>query len=169
MNKTVIIQGSARSKGHTYLYTQELRRYGQLDFIDLKDYDINQFDYTFANKTDDFLPLITRIIDAYDTLVFASPVYWYSMSGHIKVFFDRISDLLYEHKDVGRKLRGKSMATLSVSNDDDVVDSFYQAFRLSAGYLGMAYKGEAHVYGDGLSVSEGMRVRLQKFHEQVVS
>ena len=38
-------------------------------------------------------PLIP-IIEKYDTLIFATPVYWYSMSGIMKVFFDRKNDNL---------------------------------------------------------------------------
>lgn len=168
MNKAVIIQGSARSDGNTNLYCKELQSYGQLDLIDLKEFNILHFDYKFQNKEDDFLRLITKIIAQYDTLIFASPVYWYSMSGHLKVFFDRISDLLYEHKETGRRLRGKYMATLSISDADDVVDSFYEAFRLSSSYLGMTYLGEAHVFGDGLEVSAAMCVRLKALHAQAM-
>ncbi len=47
------------------------------------------------------------IVDKYDVLIFATPVYWYSMSGIMKVFFDRITDLLTIKKDIGRKLKGK--------------------------------------------------------------
>lgn len=61
------------------------------------------------------------------------------MSGPLKLFFDRISDLLNSQKELGRQLRGKRMSILSVSNDAFVNTSFYEAFRLSAAYLGMDY------------------------------
>jgi multimeric flavodoxin WrbA len=47
-----------------------------------------------------------------------TPVYWYTMSGIMKVFFDRFSDLLRIEKDLGRKLRGKSMAVISCGADE---------------------------------------------------
>ena len=53
------------------------------------------------------------IISKYDTIIFATPVYWYSMSGILKVFIDRITDLLTIEKELGRKLRGKKMAVVS--------------------------------------------------------
>ncbi|MCP4458779.1 MAG: NAD(P)H-dependent oxidoreductase [Cytophagales bacterium] len=37
----------------------------------------------------------------------ATPVYWYSMSGIMKVFLDRIYDVLTIEKELGRKLHGK--------------------------------------------------------------
>ena len=146
MKKGVIIQGSARSKGDTYGFCQKLKTQSGFDFIDLKQYDIGHFDYTFSNKDDDFLPLIREILDTYELLTLATPVYWYTMSGHMKVFLDRISDLLYSEKETGRLFRTKTMSILSVSGDDQVDDTFYLPFRKSADYLGMHYAGDCHAY-----------------------
>ena len=54
-----------------------------------------------------FLPTIKELNSKYDTWIFVTPVYWYSMSGQMKIFLDRITDLLKWHKDEGRKIRGK--------------------------------------------------------------
>jgi hypothetical protein len=70
------------------------------------------------------------------------------MSGPLKIFFDRLSDLLKSRKDLGRQLRGKRMSVLSCSNDEGVNDSFFEAFRLSADYLGMSYGPEWHGWLD---------------------
>ena len=137
MSKAIIIQGSSRSHGDTYYFCQQLQSLTHCDHLDLLGFDINVFDYEFKNANDDFLPLIKKLISEYDTWILASPVYWYTMSGTLKIFFDRLSDLLYKHKDWGRKLRGKNLACLSVSDSNDIEESFYKAFSLSAGYLGM--------------------------------
>ena len=114
--------------------------------IDLKQKKIAEFDYNHEYDLDDqFLPLIRQILEEYDTLVFASPVYWYSMSGIMKTFFDRISDLLTLEKDTGRKFRGKSMAVISCSSPD-LVEGYYMPFRKSADYLGLEYKAEVHTW-----------------------
>lgn len=147
--KGVIIQGSARSDGYTNHFVRKLAPLTQYDIIDLLDHRIEHFDYEFKNKGDGFHPLIKTIVYRYDTLVFASPVYWYSMSGHLKVFLDRISDLLMRDKELGRQFRDKRMAVLSLSDDDDIPDSFYSAFRLSANYLGMKYSGQIHCHYKG--------------------
>ncbi|WP_291800231.1 flavodoxin family protein [Lutibacter sp.] len=62
--------------------------------MNLYDKKINHFDYDF-NNDDGFLPLMKNVIEKYDTIIFATPIYWYSMSGVLKVFFDRLSDLLH--------------------------------------------------------------------------
>lgn len=70
-------------------------------------------DYEHQNSNDDYLKLMKEIIKKYDTLIFTLPIYWYSMSGIMKVFFDRIADLLTFEKELGRQLRGKKMAGIS--------------------------------------------------------
>ena len=146
MKKGVIIQGSARSKGNTYTATQKLKALTHFDFIDLKEYHIGHYDYDFKNKADDFLPLIRSLLETYDIFVLASPVYWYTMSGHMKVFLDRISDLLNSDLEPRKLFHAKTMAVVSVSGQDDVDDSYYIPFRKSADYLGIHYLGSSHIY-----------------------
>ncbi|MEJ7822325.1 MAG: NAD(P)H-dependent oxidoreductase, partial [Chitinophagaceae bacterium] len=112
--------------------------------IDLNDFDINYYVYEDRNKKDDYLDLMRNIIDNYDILIFATPVYWYSMSGIMKVFFDRITDLLDAEKELGRKLRNKNMAVLSSSLGDHLGEKFWLPFIETAKYLGMNYLGNVH-------------------------
>lgn len=146
MNTTVIIQASAKSFGNTYKIVNYLNKNKDFDIIDLATKNIGHFDYEFNNTNDDFLPLITDIIKKYDTIIFATPMYWYTMSGHLKVFFDRISDLLAVHKELGRQFRGKKMGFISNSADDDRPNGFEMPFVKSAEYLGMKYLGDVHGY-----------------------
>ena len=139
MNTTVIIQGSSKSNGDTNTILNYLNTSNQFDIIDLNTKNIGHFDYDFKNANDDFLQLMEEIIEKYDTIIFVTPVYWYSMSGILKVFFDRISDLLKTEKDIGRKLRGKSMAMISCSNANDLKEGFSMPFIETANYLGMNY------------------------------
>ncbi len=163
MKKGVIIQGSARSDGDTSRYAHSLKLLSGYDLIDLLDYNIGHFDYGFNNADDDFFPLITKVLSTYEVIVLATPVYWYTMSGHMKVFLDRISDLLYKEKETGRLFRSKIMAVLSVSNDDNVEDTFYLPFRKSAAYLGMVYLDECH------ACSSISKAELQKRLQRLVS
>jgi len=141
----LLLQASARSDGNTHQVATKLVAEFNARHLDLLDYVIYPFRYKQEYPTDDdFLRLIEEEVLAHDHIVFASPVYWYSMSGGLKIFFDRLSDLLKSRKDLGRRLRGKRMSVLSVSNDAAVNDSFFDAFRLSAEYLGMEYGGEWH-------------------------
>ena len=111
----------------------------------MNDYKIGYYDYEHRNRNDDYLPLMKELIEKYDKFIFATPVYWYSMSGIMKVFFDRITDLLEIEKDIGRKLRGKSMAVISCSIGNNLNDAFWLPFSETANYLGMAYLGNAHL------------------------
>jgi len=145
LSKTVIILGSSRSAGDTATIVQKLQVLSGFDCIDLRKYNISYYDYQHHNKTDDFIPLMRRVIQQYDTIIFATPVYWYTMSGILKVFFDRISDLLTIEKDVGRKLRGKGFAILSCSLNSSVSEEFWHPFKSTAEYLGMNYMAQVHI------------------------
>jgi len=167
MKKTVIILGSARSKGHTYSLCRVLSQTHTIKIIDLKQKNIGHFDYEFKNQEDDFIALIRQIIDDYDQIIFASPVYWYSMSGRMKVFFDRISDLLINEKELGRKLRGKEMAVISCSSDAGINAGFYMPFRESAAYLGMTYIGDVHGWVADSGMPDEVKERLVNFGKKL--
>jgi multimeric flavodoxin WrbA len=144
--KKVIILGSSRKNGETRKVVNKLIELSHWDLIDLADFDISHFDYDHANRSDDFIELMKGIIENYDVLIFATPVYWYSMSGIMKVFFDRLTDLLRIEKQIGRKLRNKHMAVMSSSNGDNLEDDFWIPFKKSAEYLGMNYVTGLHTY-----------------------
>lgn len=144
MPRTLIIYGSSRHDGETEKLAKQLIELSGWDMVDLNDYNISYYDYEHANRGDDFLPLMRDVLDKHDTLVFLTPVYWYAMSGIMKVFFDRITDLLTIEKDLGRKLRGKSMAVLSSSYGDNLGQQFWLPFKETARYLGMNYITDLH-------------------------
>ncbi|WP_116125885.1 flavodoxin family protein [Lewinella sp. IMCC34183] len=157
MAKTLIIVGSARGDGNTAAAARELEERTEGKLIDLLDHRIAPYDYgNDYPDDDDFLSLARRIV-IYDRVILASPVYWYSMSGGMKDFLDRFTDLLTFHKDLGRRLRGKEMGVLSCSAEQKVNPGFYEPFRLSADYLGMSYGPEYHGW------VRGSRVDLQEF------
>lgn len=143
-NKTVIILGSSRKNGNTTKIVDEISKEHRLEVINLSDFNISYYDYESKNREDDFFPLIKGIIENYDTLIFATPIYWYNMSGIMKVFFDRFSDLIRIEKETGRKLRGKKIGVISNSHDNEIEESFYIPFKKTADYLGMEYLGHAH-------------------------
>jgi multimeric flavodoxin WrbA len=157
-NKKVIILGSSRSGGNTANIVANISEKNNIDVIDLNNYNITYYDYESKNLGDDFLPLIKSIIEKYDTLIFATPVYWYNMSGIMKVFFDRFSDLIRIEKELGRKLRGKNMFVISNSHDDKIAESFYIPFQKSANYLGMNYTGEIHFNADKINELKNIEI-----------
>ena len=163
MNKTIIIQGSARPNGDTNTITNYMALKGNFDVVDLYSKNIGHYHYEYKNADDDFNSVITNIIENYDTIIFATPVYWYTMSGHMKVFFDRLSDLIRINKDLGRKLRGKNMVMISCSNANDLVDNFNMPFVESAKYLGMKYLGDLHTWVEDNKIPNDVKSNIDSF------
>ncbi|WP_341502652.1 NAD(P)H-dependent oxidoreductase [Gallaecimonas sp. GXIMD4217] len=145
MKNGVILLGSARGNG----YTAQLAQATGLPVLDLADFDISPFDYRHLNRGDDFLPLVRQLL-GYRRIHFASPVYWYCMSAQMKIFFDRLSDLLKIEKALGRQLRGKQAGVLATGGGPAPA-CFEEVFRRSFGYLGMHYEGMIY-----LDTSQGL-------------
>lgn len=162
MIEGVIIQASSRSNGNTNKISKFISEQTEYDVIDLSTKKISAFDYEFKNRNDDFLPLIKDIAEKYDTLIFVTPVYWYTMSGILKTFFDRISDCLKIEKETGRKLRGKNMLAISCGSDEEIIDGFDIPFKKSAEYLGMNYLGYLHTWIENDSVPESVKTEITK-------
>ena len=165
-NKTVIIEGSARKNGDTYRVIEALNNTMAFEVVSLLDYAIGHYDYTNANSNDDFISLMESLLSKYSTFVFITPVYWYTMSGRMKVFFDRLSDLLHYKKELGRQLRGKNMLLISVSNADDRIEGFAKPFEASAEYLGMQFLGDVHVWVRDRQLNNESKARLEAFRSE---
>ena len=145
---TVIIQGSARNDGETNELSLKIIGATSWDFYNLNNFEIGQYDYLHDNRFDDFLPLMKKLISLYDTYLFITPVYWYSMSGTMKVFFDRLTDLITIEKEWGRKLRGKNMAVITSSYGANLGEQFWIPFSETAKYLGMHFLGGHHTIAE---------------------
>lgn len=140
---TIILLGSSRSTGNTSKVAQYFKTVSDANLIDISKLSIKHFDYDFNNQDDDFNTLVLKLLN-YKTIVLASPIYWYTMSGILKVFLDRITDLLKINKELGRQLRGKKLVILSCSDESTIDPDFYKAFISTADYLGMQYCGHGH-------------------------
>ena len=161
--KVVIIIGSSRKDGNTKKLIDRIIAVKKFDFIDLNDYEFSYYDYEHKNVDDDYLKLMQKLIANYDTFLFATPVYWYAMSGIMKVFFDRITDLLDNEKELGRQLRHKSMAVITCSNGDNLGNHFWSPFIESANYLGMKYIANLHTIPEYFD-----QIELERFINKIV-
>jgi len=163
MKKGIIIFGSANSFGETRKLADYIKNKSGFPLIDLKTKKIGEFDYEYKNKDDDYLPLIKDIAENYELIIIATPVYWYSMSGIMKTFYDRFSDCLHAEKETGRKLRGKNMAVLSCGSDKKLKEGYYMPFKESANYLGMNYLADVHGWIENKKISDDVQNRLDEF------
>lgn len=76
-----------------------------------------------------------------------------------------MSDLLHHKKELGRQLRGKKMAMISNSGENDRRIGFEMPFVESAKYLGMEYLGDTHAWftKDGKEVHLNAMKKIEAF------
>ncbi|MFD0749596.1 flavodoxin family protein [Mucilaginibacter calamicampi] len=147
-NKSLVILGSSRKNSLTEKITRQSLQGKEYDLIDLLDYKIAHFNYDGRYPADDqFDELINKAL-AYPDLIFATPVYWYSMSGEMKIFFDRLTDLITIKKDLGKQLKGKSAGMIAVGTDPTIPEGFETPFKHTAAYLGIQYNGCSYHHVD---------------------
>lgn len=138
--KIAIILGTSRQDSNTRQFVDEFLMLSGATLFDLSHYDISFYDYENKNRNDDFLPLIQELI-GFEHIVLASPLYWYSISAQLKVFIDRLSDLLTIEKELGRQLKGKSSSLLSTGNDEKCPDCFITPIEQTLKYMHIEFKG----------------------------
>lgn len=160
--KPLIIQGSSRSDGNTATIIKELRKTIDADLIDLKRHRILHYDYDGKNSSDDFMKLAEQMTQR-NKVIFASPVYWYSMSGLMKVFFDRMTDLLDYRKELARQLAEKEMYVISCGNSADPGNGFDLPFVQTAAYLRMRYQGYLHTWLVNGKIPEEVKLKIKQF------
>ncbi|MGI4875655.1 MAG: flavodoxin family protein [Janthinobacterium lividum] len=139
MPKPLIILGSHRRAGHTRQLLDALFANQPVPAIDLLEHEIAPYAYSGTYPaTDAFLPLIAQLL-AHEHLVMATPVYWYAMSGRLKNFFDRLTELVTTRKALGRQLRGKTLHLVAVGADAALPTGFTVPFASTAAYFDMTF------------------------------
>lgn len=115
--------------------------FDHLELVRLQDRRISPYRYDGDYpQGDEFFHLVGTILEA-DTLILASPVYWYAISGAMKTFLDRFSDLISAHKEMGRRLYGKNIRFFSTGSDAEPPIGLDVPVNLTAIYFGMDYQG----------------------------
>ena len=145
MNETIILFASSRRNGNTGKLIDRVADEIGIVVIDLGEREISPFDYEHKNRDDDFEELMNNVLSC-KNIIFASPIYWYSVAPPMKIFIDRLSDYLDvpELLELGRGLRGKTgyVVCTSIGTEPDTV--FIEAFQQTFSYLGMEYGGHLH-------------------------
>ena len=144
MEKVVVILGTARDLSNTARAFEDHLPYKDFTLVELHKLIIKNYSYEPNKAQDDFLFVVNQMIDA-DVIVFATPVYWYAMSGWMKVFLDRFTDLISTHKHLGKALKGKSTYLFCVGNDEHLPDGFAVPFERTSEYFEMDFKGMTYV------------------------
>ena len=163
-SKPLVIIGSARKESDTKKFVDFIFDGIHPTIIHLLDRRINGYDYSHHYPEDDEYSTIVDQFLGHDTIYFATPVYWYSMSSLMKTLFDRFSDLVTYQKAIGRKLKSKSTFLIAVGAESILPEGFEIPFRCTSEYLDMDYLGSIyHCTGNDFPNPEvqELRRRLQ--------
>ncbi|MDA1292219.1 MAG: NAD(P)H-dependent oxidoreductase [bacterium] len=140
MKKVISIFGSSRENGNTMEAFQSVLGERNAEIINLINTNLSPFDYDHNNKEDSFLAIAEKMVSA-DTIIIATPVYWYSMSAYCKVFFDRLSDLITIRKGIGRSLKAKKVFVVCTGTGKQLPEGFEVPFASTSKYFDMDYCG----------------------------
>jgi multimeric flavodoxin WrbA len=130
---------------------------------------IGGYDYKHFNAQDAFGGIAEKMAEA-GKIVFATPVYWYTMSAPMKVFFDRLTDLTENLKSLGKSLAGKPVWVIATGTEKVLPEGFEVPFARTAGYFGMIYRGCVYLYtGTDPARRRDTEVALVRFGERVIA
>ena len=158
--KVVGFVGSPRKGGNTDTLVEQVLAGAadagyETEKVYLVDYDLTPIDPVYgeeANWTDPRQDVADQLVDkivAADVVILGSPVYWFSVSGLLKLFIDRWA--LYQRG--GERLRdltpGKRMvvALAMADADDSYVEGILAPLRYAAKWLKMQWVGEVVATG----------------------
>ncbi len=109
---------------------------------------------------DDDFNMIAREIQVADMIVFAMPVYWYSIPSQIKTVIDRLFSFCVGGKDVsGKKC---ALITCCEENDISVMDGVKVPYERSIALLGWTSVGEVLVPGTKNDVNFNNEAGIKK-------
>lgn len=141
MHPVLVIAGSARKEGETTDLINLVFHQTSHQLIHLSDLQIAPYSYSNTYAIHDGFLGVMQAAQQHQVIVFATPVYWYAMSGLMKLFFDRLTDIVTVQKNIGRSLKGKTIFLLSAGADADLPAGFEVPFASTASYLDMRYGG----------------------------
>jgi len=101
--KVLAILGSTRKNGNSEYLAKKIVEGTDHTVVSLTDLhieaieDLRHSEGGFSPVDDDYEKLV-QLIEEHDVLLFATPLYWYGMSGPMKNFFDRWSQYLRDER-----------------------------------------------------------------------
>lgn len=169
MKNVVIISSSPRAGGNSETLATEFARGAKdaghnVEIIKLREYKLNYCIGCYACKTgkciyDDGMEEIKQKLLAADVIVLATPVYFYSMSGQLKVFIDRL---------VPCYLQIKADIYLIASQwdeDKEIMENTFNAMRGLTKYCFEGCEEKGVIYGVGLE-NKGDAANNQEYINQ---
>jgi len=153
--KILVLYGSSRRNGNSEALADHLTRGLECTRIYLADKKITPIvDKRHApegfSPVDDDQDEIVRQLLAHDIIIFATPLYWYGMSGQMKLFVDRWSQSLRDTRyDFKNGMAGKKAIAVIAGGDNPRIKALplVQQFQYIFTFMGMEFAG--YVLGKG--------------------
>ena len=152
MEKIIFMNGSPNKSGNTFRIGEEVLKGISHDILQMSDYKVSQYGQVYE---DDEINKIFEKIKNVDTIVIGAPVYWYTVSGIVKTFIDRLY-LLPE----AEVLKGKNLYFFAQGSAPDELarqSITFLATRVSE-LMGMNLKDVVVDSSDGNKIISTMRI-----------
>ena len=152
MEKIIFMNGSPNKSGNTFRIGEEILKGISHDILQMSDYKVSQYGQVYE---DDEINKIFEKIKNVDTIVIGTPVYWYTVSGIVKTFIDRLY-LLPE----AEVLKGKNLYFFAQGSAPDELarqSITFLATRVSE-LMGMNLKDVVVDSSDGNKIISTMRI-----------
>jgi multimeric flavodoxin WrbA len=173
--KTVILFGSPRKNGNTIQLTRTmtdaLKKKGHsVRMLYLNDLNIRPCQGCYACLkngscaiNDDMKDIRKYILES-DTIVYATPIYWFGPSAQLKLVMDR--SMAFMDDDYNSRVAGKKAVTLMTfaDNNMDTCKPAIDIFKKSFDLLKLSYAGSIEVPGcvDGENIKEEYKKKIKK-------
>ena len=153
MSKILFINASPNKDGATSLIGHNLLKNKDYSILNMGDYEISQYGVV---KNNDQIKEILNIINDYDTLVIGSPVYFYTVSGILKTFIDRLY-LLPE----ASVLRGKKVYFFAqgYSPDEETIKTIHHLINRASSVINVDLKQVIVDTSDGAKIISELNIQ----------
>lgn len=153
--RILVLNGSSRENGNTESLTRAILKDLPHTHIHLREKEIlpiedkRHTEEGFQPVDDDFHEVIREVL-SHDLIIFATPLYWYGMSGSMKNFVDRWSQALrdsrYRFKE---EMAQKSAYVVITGGDQPRLKGLplIQQFQYIFGFMSMKFEG--YIIGEG--------------------
>ncbi|KGY13268.1 FMN reductase [Vibrio tubiashii] len=166
--KTLILFSSANKQGNTAKTIEHVQADHELELVDVDSLNITPYRYGNNYPDDDFYTLIEKMLES-DNIVFASPIYWHSVTAPMKALIDRMTELLdvEKLKPKARALTSKRGFVIISSANKEMCPHFDGFFTGLFRYFNIDYTAKLHANcADGYSIS---KPELRRFNQALNS
>jgi multimeric flavodoxin WrbA len=149
MTNILLINGSSRENGNTEQLADVMLQGISCTRVNIRNFfiqpivDQRHVPGGFTAVADDYDQII-EMVRQHDVLIFATPIYWYGMSGHMKQFIDRWSQSLRDTRfSFKAEMEKKKGFVVICGGDDPYIKGLplIQQFQYIFQFMGLEYIG----------------------------